>query len=65
VKFISDSSPSSNYNSIIDAWGSVRGLREMAKVAIEVLLVANPIARIRAGNWGHGVRCKNQQLKYV
>jgi hypothetical protein len=37
----------------------------MAKVAIEVLLVANPIARIRAGNWGHGARCKNQQIKYV
>ncbi len=50
---------------IIDAWGSVRGLWEMAKVAIEVLLVGNPIARIRAGNWGHGGRCKNQQLKYV
>jgi hypothetical protein len=37
----------------------------MAKVVIEVLLVTNPIARIRTGNWGHGARCKNQQLKYV
>jgi hypothetical protein len=35
----------------------------MAKVAIEVLLVANPIARIRAGK--HGARCQNKQLKYV